>query len=280
MTLRSWLQTAERRLAAAGIESAKLEAQLLAAHARTADRSWVLAHANEEFDASSADALLARREKREPLAYILGYREFYGRRFTVTPDVLIPRQETETLIETALALPIADQARVLDVGVGSGAIAITLKLERPSWQVTAVDISPAALAVAAENARELGADIRLIESDIFSAIPDETFDLIVTNPPYIGVGEPLMPEVANFEPSLALFAGESGLDFYRRLTEESAVHLDADGYLAMEIGHLQSIAVSSLFAVQGWAQAQTVVDLSGIDRVLAFCTRNARARRQ
>jgi release factor glutamine methyltransferase len=229
------------------------------------DRPWLLAHPEHEFPDLAGESVLQRRERHEPLAYITGTREFFGRPFRVTPAVLIPRQETETLVETALA---QDGGRVLDIGAGSGAIAVTLKLERPAWEVTAVDVSPAALAVAEENAEALGADVRFLLSDAFAELLGESFDLIVTNPPYIGRDEPLAPEVGEHEPALALYGGETGLEFYQRLAREAAAHLNDGGLLMMEVGYRQASDVRALFEAAGWEHVETVKDLTGVDRVV------------
>src|ERR1044072_4019884 len=185
------MRHARERLEAAGIESPALEAQLLAGHVLLVDRTYVLTHPEEEFPELAGETLLQRREGQEPLAYILGEREFFGRRFRVGPGVLIPRQETETLVEAAMEQ--SDVQSVLDVGTGSGCIAITLKLERPEWEVTAVDISERALDIASDNAKLLGADVRYLLSDGFASLLGESFDLIVTNPPYVGLHEALPP---------------------------------------------------------------------------------------
>jgi release factor glutamine methyltransferase len=265
--LADWLIEAQEQLSAAGVESARLDAQLLAARAFNAGRPWVLAHARDVFDVSAAEALLARRLRREPLAYILCGREFYGRWFGVTSSVLIPRQETETLVTAALELN--GKQRVLDLGTGSGCLAVTLKLERPNWEVCASDISPDALHVARVNAQSLGVQIRLVHSDLFSVFEGERFDLIVTNPPYIGTSEDLMPEVALFEPAIALFAGPDGLDFYRRLATEAHLHLTEPGRLLTEVGYAQADAVATLFERHGWRVDRVINDLSGVPRALA-----------
>ncbi|AIE83374.1 peptide chain release factor N(5)-glutamine methyltransferase [Fimbriimonas ginsengisoli] len=282
MRLDEWIRHAQKRLAASGIESSRLEAQLLAAHVLRVDRSWLIAHPEHEFNELAGEMLLQRRESREPLAYILGRREFYGRQFRVTPAVLIPRQETEVLVEAALAedhtskmdvITTGGKAvplRVLDIGAGSGAIAITVKLERPDWDVTAVDISPPALELAEENAKSLGVEIRFVLSDGFEQLIGESFDLIVTNPPYIGHDEPLMPDVVEHEPHVALFSGKTGLEFYERLSREAMNHLNDGGRLMMEVGHRQARTVRELFESGGWQHVQTAQDLSGIDRVLVM----------
>ena len=271
MTVGEWVAYAESRLASAGIEAARLEAQVLASHVLLMDRSALLAHP-EEFPEFAGEVLLQLREKHEPLAYIVGRREFYGRSFVVSPSVLIPRHETETLIEAALSFGL-DSARVLDVGVGSGAIALTLKLERPSWSVTGVDVSHDALTVAAENAALLDVDVRLLQSDLFSAVAGETFDLIVSNPPYIGETEKnLSREVREYEPAVALFSGPTGLEFYERLAASAAGYLSPAGRLIVEIGYLQSSVVPDLFTAQGWTVVRTVNDLTGIVRVVELAT--------
>jgi len=271
LRLATWLRSAEHRLALTGVESPRLEAQLLAAHVLGVDRAWTFAHPEHDLNELAAEAILQRRERHEPLAYILGRREFYGREYRVTPAVLIPRQDTETLIDAALAIP-NERRRVLDIGTGSGAIAITLNWERPAWDMVAIDVSTAALRVAMENAYHLGAEITFLESDRFSALAGERFDLIVTNPPYIGFGETLMPEVADYEPSLALFSGETGLEFYAALAAEAADHLNPGGLLMMEVGHTQAAPVAQLFEDAGWHHERTIADLTGIDRVVVVST--------
>ncbi|MGV3614887.1 MAG: peptide chain release factor N(5)-glutamine methyltransferase [Fimbriimonas sp.] len=265
MTLREWLTHAELRLRTAGFEAPRLEAQVLAGHILRVDRSFLFAHPEHEFPDLAGEAILQRREGHEPLAYIVGRREFFGRDFRVTPAVLIPRQDTEILVETALA---AEAKTVLDVGTGSGAIAVTIKAERPHWNVTAVDVSPAALEVAKENAERLGADVRFLLSDAFEAVLGESFDLIVTNPPYIGRDEPLAEEVGRHEPELALYGGETGLEFYERLAREAAGYLEDGGRLMMEVGYRQAAAVRGRFEAEGWSQVETVADLNGIERVV------------
>jgi release factor glutamine methyltransferase len=265
MTLREWLLQAEARLRALGVDSPRLEAQVLATHILRVDRSFLFAHPEHDFPDLAGEAMLQRREAHEPLAYLVGHREFFGRDFRVTPAVLIPRQDTEVLVETALK---SSGGTVLDIGAGSGAIAVTLKLERPQWEVTAVDISPAALEVAEGNAKDLGANVRFLLSDGFEALLGESFDLIVTNPPYIGRSEPLAKEVGGHEPELALYGGETGLEFYERLAREASAYLNDGGQMMMEVGYQQAAAVRALFEAAGWEHVETVPDLSGIDRVV------------
>jgi release factor glutamine methyltransferase len=292
----NWLIQAENRLAAAGFESPRLQAQVLAAHVLLVDRSWLLSHPEAEFPDLAGEHLLQRRERHEPLAYIVGKREFYGREFVVRPGVLIPRQDTEILVETALEAidELSREARdsrsyqpdpstlqtanrklqtpllVLDIGVGSGAIAVTLKLERPSVSVTGVDLSAQALQIADENAAALGADLRLLPSDGFEALRQEKFDVIVSNPPYIGQFESLPTEVSEFEPEIALISGPTGIEFYERLATEASAFLVPGGRLILEVGHTQASAVRELFARKGWTWRRTVRDLAGIERVVEF----------
>ncbi|HJP83662.1 MAG TPA: peptide chain release factor N(5)-glutamine methyltransferase, partial [Fimbriimonadaceae bacterium] len=208
MNLGQWLAEATLKLARVGIESAKLEAQLIVAEALGKSRSWVIAHQYEVLDLSGADQLVRRRISHEPLAYILGWREFYGRRFSVNPNVLIPRHETETLVETVLDN--CSGGPVLDFGTGSGCIAITLKLERPAWRVVALEQSADALQVAQRNANDLGAGLEFLKSDGFSEVGGRRFAAIVSNPPYIAFDETLGPEVLDWEPNEALFSGSTG----------------------------------------------------------------------
>lgn len=225
------------------------------------DRTYVLTHSEDRFDASRADQLLTRRESGEPLAYILGYREFYGRRFRVDPSVLIPRHETEVLVEKALELE--GIQTVLDIGTGSGCIGITLKLERPEWNVVCSDISSAAIQIARENAEILGADVEFRHSDLFDRFASDKFDLIVSNPPYIGVEEPLPSEVRDHEPHSALFAENHGLAIYERIASTYRQHLKDGGTLILEMGQDQSEPLSQLFP-----NSKIYNDLDGNPRVL------------
>lgn len=266
MTLREWMGQASRRLEAVGIESHRLEAQLLAAHTLMVDRTWIVAHPEAEINELAAETLLERRVAREPLAYILGYREFFGRKFEVGPGVLIPRQDTEVLLEAALG--IVDRGPVLDLGTGSGCLAVSLKLERPEVEVWASDISQVALEIAERNAQALRADVRFLKSDGFKSLPEFRFEVVVSNPPYIGDTEELMPEVRDHEPKSALFSGPSGLEFYERLAKEAAGFLVSGGKLALEVGQGQAQLVAELLTGQGWSVNRVVADLGGIDRVV------------
>ena len=259
---------AEARLTGAGFESARIEAQSLAAHILRVDRAWLYAHPEHEFNDLAGESLLQRRESHEPLAYIVGVREFYGRPFGVSPAVLVPRHEKETLVETVLRRFGPNPLRVLDIGTGSGCIAVTVKLECPAWEVTAVDVSPDALAIASANARFLGARVGFVHSDLFGGLLGESFDLIVCNPPYIATDEPLPRDVAEFEPALALFAANDGYAFYERLALEGPDHLEDGGAIAVEVGYRQADRVRSIFENAGWTWLETVLDLGGVPRVV------------
>jgi release factor glutamine methyltransferase len=211
-----------------------------------------------------------RRAANEPIQYITGKQEFYGLNFHVTPAVLIPRPETEHLVEAVLqALPREKSLRILDVGTGSGILAITLALHLPYAEITAVDISSAAIAVARRNAEahHVAHRIQLIESDLLDRVPGSLYDAIVSNPPY--VPEPdrttLHPQVRDYEPATALFAGENGLDIYRRLIPQAHHALKLSGLLALEIGHDQQAAIALL--LQTWRNLFFINDLQNIPRV-------------
>ena len=263
-TVAEWLRSAEARLAEAGIESPRMEAQVLAAHVLRVDRAWLFAHPEHEFNDLAGEALLQRRLSLEPLAYLLGKREFFGRRFRVSPAVLIPRHETEILVEETLK-EASPEANVLDVGTGSGCIAITLKMENPSLEVWATDISGPALEIARENAETLGAEVIFRLADLMPDTPKK-FDLIVSNPPYIGREEPLSSEVVDHEPHLALFAEEQGFAIYRRLAEQAGGSLVSGGKILLEVGYRQADKVVALFEESGWSHVRTVRDLADIPR--------------
>ena len=270
MTLSEWLAQAENRLSAAFVPDARLEARVLAAHVLDIERAYIVAHGEETVPEGPLEEALRRRLNREPLAYIVGFREFYGRPFRVSPAVLIPRQETEHLVEEVLRRVDIGGAKVLDVGTGSGCIGITLALERPSWIVVASDISADALSVSEANARALGASVKYLKSDLFEELPGQVFDAIVSNPPYIAEGTPLMPEVGLYEPESALYGGETGLEVYERLATSSQDHLVPSGFLFVELGHGQADDASEIFRSCGWNEAALVQDLSGISRVLVL----------
>ena len=270
MTIREALRLAAARLEQAGVPDADVDAAYLLASVLKEDTLAMRITGHRELAApqrAAIDALCDRRAAREPLQYILGETEFMGLTFHVEPGVLIPRADTEILVEKALAW-MKPGARVLDIGTGSGAIAVSLaKLGRPA-QVTAVDVSDRALEIARQNAERNGAAVEFVKSDCFSALKGRKYDMIVSNPPYISEDEMrgLMPEVTR-EPELALFGGADGLDFYRRISREAPEYLNEGGCLLFEIGWLQKDAVSALvkahigepFALRDYGQNWRVV---------------------
>ena len=238
------------RLQNAGVPIADHDAAMLLAHVLKEDMLMMKFNAHRELkaeDAAAYEALLARREKREPLQYIIGETGFMGLVFSVTPSVLIPRPDTEILCEEAIRRIGDAPLRVLDIGTGSGALAVSIAHHCKNAQVTAADISPDALETAKKNARRNGADVCFVLSDCFSAVAGETFDVIVSNPPYISDAEmeTLEPEVL-LEPHLALRAAGDGLAFYERISREAKEYLAPGGCLLFEIGWQQKDAVSAL----------------------------------
>ena len=275
-TVRDLLAQAAQALTAdRAATEARREAELLLQHALRADRAWLFAHADDEVAAVLAGQFrcyVSRRAEGEPIAYITGRREFFGLDLVVTPDVLIPRAETELLVEAALEkIPRDMQARIADLGTGSGAIALALANERPQARVLAGDASTAALALARENARRLGiANVEFAESDWFAALAGRKFDLIVSNPPYIALGDAHLEQGdLRFEPALALSSGSDGLDAIRTIAREARRHLARSGWLLFEHGYDQGAAVRDIFAACGYADAATVQDLEGRDRITA-----------
>lgn len=232
MTIDQWLRHATEQLKKAGIETSRLDAELILANVFERERVYLHAHGEETISDKAlqvANTQLEQRAQRLPLAYIFGHKEFYGRDFAVTPDVLIPRPETEALVEL---LPTAENLSMIDVGTGSGAIAITAQLEHPSWTVTACDIDEDALLVAAHNADTLKARIIFRHSNLLTDI-DGTFDIIAANLPYVDRDWERSPET-DFEPALALFADDHGLELIEKLIEQAPDHLAEHGYLLLE----------------------------------------------
>ncbi len=248
----------------------RLTAEVLLAHAMKCERVYFFAHPEQalrEVEWIHYGRYLDERIRGKPTQYITGTQEFFGREFRVTRDVLIPRPETELLIETVLRLG-PKTGRLVDVGTGSGCIAVTLALES-EMAVTGVDLSPAALNVARANADKLGASVEFIENDLLSNLGDSVFDVVASNPPYVPLAElsSLQREVRDFEPHLALFAGESGLSVYKRLIPQANRVLKPGGLLVLELGFRLADAVASMAA--DWADVQILNDLAGIPRVLA-----------
>jgi release factor glutamine methyltransferase len=250
--------------------TARRDAEMLLMHVAGCSRAEMMTHPERELTERQRDhydAAILRRARQEPVQYILGTQEFYGRSFIVNRLVLIPRPETEHLVEAALAIRPAPRY-ILDVGTGSGILAITLALELPDAAVTATDISQPALAVAQQNARALSAErVRFVQSDLFTGTGEERFDCIVSNPPYVASGEVLEPQVREYEPAAALYAGEDGLAIYRRLIPRAFAHLEAGGHLLLEIGHGQRDAIRGMLEQSGFAEIGFVDDLQGVQRV-------------
>jgi release factor glutamine methyltransferase len=276
MTIQQWLRKGEAQLRTGPHpERARRDAEMLLAHALQWDRATLLAHLDDLLSATTAtmfSGLLARRAAGEPIQYILGETEFFGLTFRVTPDVLIPRPETEHVVEAVIELSRRSiDPRIVDVGCGSGAIAIAAAHSLPSARVTATEISPRALAIARENATRNGvADrIRFVQGDLLAPLAADRFDIVVSNPPYVANADraTLAVEVRDHEPAIALFAGEDGLDLIRRLISQAFAVLVSGGFLLMEIGHDQSAAVQALLIDAGFEAISFVNDLQGIARV-------------
>ncbi|TAG82050.1 MAG: peptide chain release factor N(5)-glutamine methyltransferase [Betaproteobacteria bacterium] len=266
----------------------RLEVRLLLSHVLSRSSAWLAAHDDHEIapdDESALRLAVSRRAAGEPIAYIIGYREFYSREFKCSPAALIPRPETELLVEQVLALTPAPSRggtgwgsgsvdvqpppRILDIGTGTGCIAITLALELPNAKVTALDISRDALALARANASALGAKIEFLESDWFSVIAEDAqFDIIVSNPPYIVPNDPhLFQGDLRFEPWLALQDRGDGLQSYRELAAGAKKHLREGGLLIVEHGYDQGESVPALFREAGFESVEMIRDLAGQPRI-------------
>ncbi|HTS67013.1 MAG TPA: peptide chain release factor N(5)-glutamine methyltransferase [Candidatus Acidoferrales bacterium] len=270
MTVHTALLQGTRLLEDAGIAVPRLTAEVLLGHALSAQREYLFAHPEQELQELEwlhYGRYLHERMKGKPTQYITGRQEFYGREFRVTPDVLIPRPETEHVVEAALALA-RGARRVLDVGTGSGALAVTLGLEMcvEAW---ATDISAAAAGVASANAARLRADVQVAVCNVMEAIAAGSMDLIVSNPPYVPLTqkEGLQREVRDFEPHVALFAGKTGFEMYDRIVRDAPRVMRPGGWLVMELGFGSLEHVKELVA--GWREVRVEPDLAGIPRVIA-----------
>jgi len=289
--IRGALRKGISQLRTADVSCFTLAAELLLLHVLGRDRTWVYSHPEEAISSADADrffALICRRAAGEPTQHLTGKQEFWGLEFEVTPDVLIPRPETEHLIEVALDRLALRELRagrkqtltgeglqIADIGTGSGCIAIALAKELPGATIHATDISPAALAVAQRNAaRHSVADrIHFLESNLLDGVlhSQRSFDLIASNPPYIGRREAatLMREVRDHEPEIALYGGEEGYELYADLITQAAAHLKPGGLLVLELGHNSLPAVQPLLDVPTWTNVGVTNDLAGIPRVIA-----------
>lgn len=263
-----------------GVESARLNAEHLVAHVLgKKQRIDLYLEYDRPLGAAELDPLrelMRRRAKGEPLQHLLGTVDFCGRIFAVDCRALIPRPETEELVELLLKLELPPDARCLDVGVGSGVIAVTLAAERPGYDVTGVDVSPPALALAGENARQLGVELRLVEGDLLSRV-EGPFDLIVANLPYVATGEmAALDREVQHDPSLALDGGADGLRLISRCIAEARGRLSPWGHIALEIGHYQARAVERLMQDAGLQEIRAAKDAQGAERfVVARATAGA-----
>jgi release factor glutamine methyltransferase len=277
MTLEEWLEKGAAQLGSGPHpDRARRDAEALLAHILRRNRAALLARWKEPLDAEAAAryvALIQRRMTGEPMQYIFGETEFYGLPFAVTRDVLIPRPETEHLVETVIALAARfPEPRIVDVGTGSGAIAVALAHELPHARITAIDISAPALELARDNAglNGVAGRIRFLRGDLLAPAAQERFDIVVSNPPYVPRADraSLAVEVREYEPALALFAGDDGLDAYRRIIPAAQATLVSGGLAAFEIGYGQAPAVRALLSDSGFDQIDSVPDLQGIQRVV------------
>lgn len=271
VSLRDVIDASANRLTGAS-PSARLDARLLAGHALGVSQTWLIAHDRDELGPeriAAIEGLVGRRAAGEPMAYIVGEREFFGRAFQVTPDTLIPRPETEHLVEAALArLGDRTDIRVVDIGTGTGCLALTLKLERPTWRVTGTDISKQALAIATRNGVRHGAAVDWLESDLFAALDGQRFDLIVSNPPYVAEGDTHLAEGdLRFEPAQALASGQDGLTALRAIVKSAPTYLEKSGWLILEHGWDQAETVAGLLARAGFVDRFLLRDLAGQARV-------------
>ena len=271
MTAREAVRGAAARLSGAGVPDPRLDAEYLLAELLGLTRLRLIADGDRELTATEIqayEAWLARRERREPLQYILGTQPFMGCMLAVSPAALIPRADTECLCEAALEA-LRPGMRALDLCTGTGALAIALKTHCPGAEICACDLSAEALALAKRNAAALDAEIRFYQGDLFAPLAGQRFDLIVSNPPYIPRGElPGLQAEVLYEPAMALDGGEDGLDFYRRIAAEAPACLTPGGRLMLEIGSGQGRAVSDLLSGSGFSEIRIQPDLAGLDRVV------------
>lgn len=253
-------------------DSARLDAEVLLAHVLGKDRTYLYTWSDKTLSTEQArrfDRLLARRQQGEPVAYLIGEREFWSLTLKVDPSTLIPRPDTELLVEQALELLPTSPRRVVDLGTGTGAIALALASERPKWQLLALDKSADAVALARENCERCGLDnVEVLQSDWFAAVGEQQFDLVVSNPPYIDPVDPhLQQGDVRFEPLSALIADDAGLADIRTIARQSRDYLKAGGWLMLEHGFEQGSAVREILQAGGYREVRTCRDLAGLERV-------------
>lgn len=276
MNISENLKKATEILSESGIAEARREANSLLAFVLNKDRTFLIAHSEYELsdeEISRFQDVLQRRKQREPFQYIVGKQEFYGLDFFVTKDVLIPRPETELIVESAIEiLQNKENSRFLEIGVGSGCISVSILYQNRTATATSLDISENALQIALRNAEthEVSARLKLKISDIFAELEEEKFDLIVSNPPYIPSEDfnDLQLEVRDFEPQIALTDGKNGLSIVEKIIKDAPKFLKAEGFLLIEIGIDQSNAVREMFSTKSWHHIEFINDLQGIPRML------------
>jgi release factor glutamine methyltransferase len=270
--IRQAAQSIQHKLGLA-LSEASFEANLLCQHVLNVNRAWLISHERDALEPNQQagfEALLQRRLNGEPMAYILGSRDFYGLQLKTTPATLIPRPDTETLVDAALAKILENASlNILDLGTGTGAVALAIASQRPQTKVIAVDASLEALKVATENAQSLSlSNVRLIESNWFSGLASEKFDVIVSNPPYIAQDdEHLKQGDLRFEPLSALASGVDGLDDIRKIIQDAPEYLNPNGWLMLEHGYDQADAVAALLNARGFSKVAHAKDIAGTLRV-------------
>jgi release factor glutamine methyltransferase len=253
-------------------DSAKLDAEVLLLHVLDKPRSYLFTWPEAELNTQQIDtfkALVAKRELGHPVSHLVGIREFWSLELEVNNSTLIPRPDTETLVEKALSLDLPTDAKMLDLGTGTGAIALSLASEQPNWQVTAVDFSEQAVALAKRNQQKLALNnVTVLHSNWFSAVPNQQFDLIVSNPPYIDEqDEHLSQGDVRFEPMSALVAPDNGMADIKVIIEQARQYLAPNGYLLIEHGYQQALLLQEFFAQMAYSNILTIKDMAGCDRV-------------
>ena len=268
LTCEALLSNAVRRIAG---DTARLDAELLLAQVTGLSRSGFRAFPEREVEARLAaefEDVVTQRAQGMPVAYLLGHQEFWSLPFKVSSSTLIPRPDTECLVEQALELPLPDNARVVDLGTGTGAIALALASERPGWAISACDLMEDAVALAQANASKLKLPVEVFQSRWFAGLPAGSFDLIVSNPPYVASGDHHLDEGdVRFEPASALVSGADGLDDIRLIVSEAPAWLNAEGWLLLEHGFDQAEAVQGLLTARGFAKVESRKDYGGNDRM-------------